>query len=216
MLWSHFEYYPSSRSSSEWPSFHVPKGLDPGSCTAATPPRRYIHKCVLCGSGNSLSILPALPVAHCPIPSRRREPENNLRGEHACPRNVGGTVIPRSLPFRPFAKATYDTIHPQLQPPLCVAFAHRLAVCLRAPFKKLIATCASFLGIFRNSPPLLHRPIHWRPPPPPRGDVGPSFMHVMAPLRSRFFTSLSVSSHTHFLTSPLFSFSCAIPRNDDG
>ena len=36
LLWSHFKYYPSSRSSSEWPSFYVPKGLDPGSCTAAT------------------------------------------------------------------------------------------------------------------------------------------------------------------------------------
>ena len=72
MLWSHF----SSRSSSEWPSFHVPKGLDPGSCTAETyrPPggqrprrRRFNHKYVLCGSGNSLSILPALPPARLPI-----------------------------------------------------------------------------------------------------------------------------------------------------
>ena len=36
---------------------------------------------------------------------------------------VAPTKIPRTLPFRPFAKAKYDTIPLQLQPPLCVAFA---------------------------------------------------------------------------------------------
>ena len=156
------------------------------------------------------STVAACSVAYCPIPARRREPENNLRGEHACPLAtwVAPTKIPRTLPFRPMAKAKYDTIPLQLQPPLCVAFALRLAVCLRAPFKKLIATCASFVGIFRNLPPLLLHccwPIHWRPPP--RGTS--SVPSVLAPLRSRLFPSLSrLLAYALSYFSPLFLLVC--------
>ena len=62
------------------------------------------------------SSVAACLVAHCPLPARRREPENNLRGEHACLRLRGWHQNSPHSSFSSRSKAKYDTIHLQLQP----------------------------------------------------------------------------------------------------